>query len=259
MREPMPWYLIPFHYCGEVSQLLGQSLWYILRLKVPVRLTIQQMSLIGVNSLSIVFLTITFTGMVIALQTASEFARFGAGQFVGAMVAVAMAREIAPALTGVVVAGRAGSAIAAELGTMAVSEQIDALRAMAVSPIYYLAVPRLLACILMLPLLTIFANLSGIGGGYLVAVHFSGINPHDFFESATTFLRLHEFVFGLLKASVFGAIICMVSCHQGLTTREGAFGVGKATTNSVVLSMIFTFIANTFLSVLMFGGQRFEF
>lgn len=255
MTEKTPIWIKPLAYVGEVASIFLGSIHFLLKLRLPLKLTLEQMSLIGVNSLVIVLLTNTFTGMVIALQTAQEMSRYGAGQFVGGMVAVAMARELAPALTGVVVAGRAGSAIAAEIGTMTVTEQIDAMKAMAVSPLYYLVLPRLLACLLMLPVLTVFANVFGIGGGYFVSVFVADINPNDFFRTARMFLRIKEVVYGLMKSSCFGAIVSLVACHQGLTATQGAFGVGKATTNAVVLAMVFIFAANYFLSALMFGGR----
>lgn len=242
----------PLQYIGENVIIFLKNLYFILRGKINIRLTFQQMAHIGVNSLPIVLLTTGFTGMVIALQTTHELNRFGGGKFVGGMVAVAMARELAPVLCGVVVAGRAGAAIAAELGSMKVTEQIDALRVMAVNPIRYLVVPRFLACVFMLPVLTVFANTIGILGGYLIAVYLGGVNPVDFYNSATTFLKLSEVIKGLIKSSVFGMIICQVGCHQGISTEGGAVGVGKATTNSVVLSIIFIFICNYFLSSIMF-------
>lgn len=248
-------FLTPFQYIGEFILLLLESARFILKGKISVRHTFAQMSLIGVNSLPIVLLTICFTGMVIALQTTKELNRFGAGQFVGGMVAVAMARELAPMLVGVVVAGFAGSSIAAEIGTMKVTEQIDALRVMATHPVKYLVVPRLLAGAFMLPLLTVFANFVGCAGGYFIAVYFGDVNSVDYIKSSTMFLKLWEFICGLLKAGVFGVIITIVSCHQGLTTEGGAFGVGRSTVLSVVLSIVFIFVSNYFLSWMMFGGS----
>lgn len=249
-------FLTPFQYLGEFVLLLWDSFRFIVKGKINLRHTFSQMSLIGVNSLPIVLLTITFTGMVIALQTTRELNRFGGGKFVGGMVAVAMARELAPMLVGVVVAGFAGSSIAAEIGTMKVTEQIDALRVMATHPVKYLVVPRLLAALCMLPMLTVFANFAGCGGGYFIAVYFGGVNPIDYIKSATTFLKIGEFLDGLVKAGVFGMLIATVSCHQGLTTEGGAFGVGKATVLSVVLSIIFIFVSNYFLSWMMYGNLK---
>ena len=245
----------PLNYLGEVANIILQSFYFIFRGKINLKLTIEQMALIGVNSLPIVLLTVSFTGMVIALQTASEAVRLGGGALVGGAVAIAMARELAPVLVGVVVAGRGGSAIAAELGSMKVTEQIDALHSMAVHPIYYLVVPRILACIFMLPVLTVIANVGGISGGYFIAVYYGGVSSISYYQSATTFLKLIEFVYGLIKSCCFGLIISSVSCHKGLTAAGGAQGVGRATTNSVVLSIVFIFIVNYFLSIVMFGGR----
>ena len=242
----------PIAYLGELTLLLIQTSSFIFQRAVNLRLTVQQMALIGVNSLPIVLLTTAFTGMVISLQVAHEAVRFGGGKLVGGLVAVAMARELAPVLTGVVVAGRAGSAICAELGSMKVTEQIDALRAMATNPIQYLVVPRFLSCLIMLPVLTIFADIIGILGGYFIAVHFAGINPVAYYDSICTFLKLVEVFDGLIKSAIFGVIISLVGCLQGLNTTGGAAGVGRSTTNSVVICIILIFAANFFLSMLIF-------
>lgn len=246
---------IPFIYAGQLTHIFLQAVYFLVRLKINWKLSLQQMALAGVNSLPIVLLTTAFTGMVIALQTSNELARVGASKFVGALIAIPMARELAPALSGVMVAGRAGASIAAEIGTMKVTQQIDALRAMATSPVYYLVVPRFLALIIMVPILTIFADFIGVLGGYFIAVNFGGINPNDFYASATAFVTVKDIIYGLIKAAVFGAIITLVGCHQGFYTEGGAAGVGKATTSSVVLSMVFIFAANYFLSMIMFSGS----
>jgi phospholipid/cholesterol/gamma-HCH transport system permease protein len=210
------------------------------------------MVLIGVNSLPVVLLTIGFTGMVISLQTAHLAVKYGAGSAVGAGVAIALARELAPMLTGIVVAGRAGSAICAEISSMKVTEQIDALKAMAVSPFEYLVVPRFLASVIMLPVLTILANVVGFLGGYIIAVYFARINPVSYYNSGVNFLNLSDVIYGLIKAGVFGIIISIVACYQGIITEGGAVGVGKSTTNSVVISTLLIFVANYFLSMIMF-------
>ena len=201
-------------------------------------------------------MTILCTGMVMSVQTAKEFVRFGAADSVGGIVAIAMGRELAPILTGVVVAGRIGAAIAAEIGTMKVTEQIDALRVMAVSPIRYLVAPRLLAIVLMMPILVIYANLVGDVGGWFVAENYAGISSHMFLESVRGFIEPWDIIGGLIKGAFFGAIIAIIGCHKGLTAKQGAEGVGLATTKSVVLSIILIFIANYFLSVILYvhGG-----
>ncbi len=217
---------------------------------------INQMSLIGYNSMPIVLVTVAFSAMVLAYHTATQFVRFGASSYVGGMVAVSVAREIAPVLTAVVVVARVGSSIAAEIGSMQVTEQIDALRSLAVSPVKYLVTPRLVACLAMLPVLTVFAGLMGVAGGYLVAVFSAGVNPTVYKSSMLSFLTVRDVWGGLIKAVVFGGLIAVTSCQKGLNTRGGAAGVGRTITSAVVASIIWIYIVNYFLSVLLFpGGQ----
>ena len=224
--------------------------------KATPREVLRQMAKLGADSLPIVSMTSMCTGMVLSVQTAKEFVRFGAADSVGGIVAIAMARELAPILAGVVVAGRIGAAIAAEIGTMKVTEQIDALRVMATSPTQYLVAPRFLAIVLMMPILVIYPNLVGDIGGGFVAMNYAGIGSHMFIESIRGFVESWDLVGGLIKGSVFGAIIAVIGCHKGLNAQQGAEGVGKATTASVVLSIILIFIFNYFLSVMLYvhGG-----
>ena len=222
-----------------------------------IRETVRQMARLGADSLPIVLMTIMFTGMVLAVQTSKEFVRFGAASSVGGVVAIAMGRELAPVLTGVVVAGRVGAAIAAEIGTMKVTEQIDALRVMATNPTTYLVVPRFLAAVLMLPILVVFANAIGSIGGWIVATSYAGISSFTYTNSIKVFMEPFDMISGMIKAAVFGAIIAIVGCHKGLHTRQGAEGVGISTTAAVVLSIILIFISNYFLSIILFvsGGK----
>ena len=213
---------------------------------------IRQMALLGADSLPIVLITILCTGMVLSVQTAKEFVRFGAGNNVGGIVAIAMARELVPVLTGVVVAGRIGAAIAAELGTMKVTEQIDALRVMAANPISFLVVPRFVALVLMMPVLVIMANLVGNIGGWIVSHYYAGISTFSYENSIRELAELYDIFGGMIKSSVFGGIIAIVGCYKGLNAPNGAEGVGLATTASVVLSIILIFITNYFLSILIF-------
>lgn len=236
---------------GRVIMLVCSTLYH-LRESPRMRHVLHQMSHLGVDSLPIVLLTILFTGMVITLQTANEFIKYGAQSSVGGVVAIAMARELAPVLTGVVVAGRVGAAITAEIGSMKVTEQIDALRVMAINPIKYLVVPRLLACVIMVPILVVFADVIGCIGGYLVATLYAGIGSFTYIHSITLFTEINDIMGGLVKAMFFGGIIAIIGCHKGLTTGEGAEGVGKATTASVVSSIILIFISNYFLSLLLY-------
>ena len=213
---------------------------------------IKQMAKLGVDSLPIVLITTTAAGMVFAVQTANEFVKLGAGSTVGGIVTIAMGRELVPILVGVVVAGRVGAAITAEIGSMKVTEQIDALRVMAVSPINYLVVPRFWACVLMIPILAVFANIFGSWGGYFVSDIYAGISFESYMLSIERFCEPFDIIGGLIKCMAFGAIIAVVGCHKGLTTVAGAEGVGIATTSSVVLSIILIFITNYFLSVLLY-------
>lgn len=219
--------------------------------------TVRQMAKLGADSLPIVLMTIMFTGMVLAVQTAKEFVRFGAASSVGGIVAIAMGRELAPVLTGVVVAGRIGAVIAAEIGTMKVTEQIDALRVMAANPIAYLVVPRFLAAVLMMPLLVVFANAIGSIGGWLVAVNYAEISSFTYINSIQVFTEPFDLIGGMIKGAFFGAIIAIIGCYKGLMAQQGAEGVGKATTAAVVSSIILIFITNYFLSVILFvsGGK----
>lgn len=237
-----------FDYIGGLVYLFFEVLTFIFKGIIKPRLTLDQMAILGVNSLSIVILTTGFAGMVISLELAQLAVKYGVGTFVGGGVAIAMAREFGPMLTAIVVAGRAGSAITAEIGSMKVTEQVDALEAMAVSPIKYLVVPRLLACIVMIPMLTLFATVCGVLGGCLIAQNTAGILPSDFFDSIRSTVDMKDINGGLIKAVIFAIEIALISCYQGLKTSGGAAGVGKATTGSVVYSMIIIFISNYFLS-----------
>ena len=218
--------------------------------------TVRQMAKLGADSLPIVVVTTMCTGMVLAVQTAKEFVRFGAADSVGGIVAIAMGRELAPVLAGVVVAGRIGAAIAAEIGTMKVTEQIDALRVMATNPISYLVVPRFIAIIMMMPILIIFANVVGNFGGWLVATNYADISSYSYIDSIRVFTEPWDLTGGMIKGAFFGAIIAIVGCYKGLAAKQGAEGVGIATTASVVLSIILIFVTNYFLSVILFvqGG-----
>jgi len=236
---------------GRIMILLGQALYH-LRQPPKSKHILEQMVHLGVDSLPIVLLTMLFTGMVITLQTANEFIKYGAQSSVGGVVAISMLRELAPVLTGVVVAGRVGAAIAAEIGSMKVTEQIDALRVMAVNPIQYLVVPRLLACLMMVPMLVVFADIIGTLGGYLVATLYAGIGSFTYLNSIKVFTDVHDVIGGLVKAMFFGGTIAIIGCYKGLTATEGAVGVGHATTASVVSSIIIIFISNYFLSMLLY-------
>ena len=244
-------FVVVLTYFGEILLLLAQTI-KAMRGGVDTRDLVEQMSSLGVNSVAIALLTTTTSGAVLALYFAPFLKQYGAEGFTGAVVALAIARELGPVLTGVVVAARAGSAIAAELGTMKVTEQIDALRALAVSPIQYLVVPRILAAVVMVPLVCALADAGGILGGSLLSQS-EGVLPITYWNSMKQFLDLSDFTKGIFKTFVFGAIVALVGCHQGLATRGGATEVGKATTNAVVLSIVLIYLANFVMTYFMFS------
>ena len=244
-------FVVVLTFLGEILILLWRAI-KAMRGGVNVKDLLEQMASLGANSVSIALLTTTTSGAVLALYFAPFLKQYGAEGFTGAVVALAIARELGPVLTGVVVAARAGSAIAAELGTMKVSEQIDALRALAVSPIQYLVVPRILAAIIMVPLVCALADAGGIYGGYLLSKS-EGVLPTTYLNSMKQFIDPSDFVKGIIKTVVFGLIISLVGCHQGLATRGGATEVGKATTNAVVLSIVLIYLANFVLTYFMFS------
>lgn len=213
--------------------------------------TMNQMAFIGVASVPIVLLTGFFSGAVMSLYLSGFLGKFGASEFVGATVALTLTREIGPVLAGIMVAARCGSAMAAQIGSMAVTEQIDALKMLSVHPTNYLVIPRLTAGVLMLPILGLICMYSGIAGGGLVALT-AGIPMATFMTSIQRFVEPWDFVGGLLKTPVFGIIVAIVACQQGLRTTNGAVGVGKATTNTVVVSMVLVYVANFFLAKLLY-------
>ena len=208
------------------------------------RQVVAQMSKIGIESLFIVSLCSLFVGIVLVFQSAYQLQKLGAERFVAHLVALSMCRELGPVFTALIIAGRAGAAISAELGTMKVTEQIDALQAMSANPIKYLVTPRFLALVTMVPLLTIYANFIGILGGYMVAVWKLGVTSSMYINSTIEALALKDIFSGLFKSIVFAAIICVVSSFQGLNAEGGAEGVGKATTLAVVISFVLIITAD---------------
>jgi phospholipid/cholesterol/gamma-HCH transport system permease protein len=237
---------------GRGVLLTRQVLQDLLRGKTDWKVCLEQMVKIGIESLPLALITAAFIGMVFALQISSEFIRFGAGKFVGGVMSIGIARELAPAITGIVVAARVAAAIASELGTMQVKEQIDAMSSLGIDPIRYLVIPRFVAAALMLPLLTILANLIAFGGGYVVATYLSNINPVEYMETSQQLLKIWDVLGGLIKTFIFGMVIACIACYKGLNTRGGAKGVGESTTSAVVTSLITLFIVNYFLSNLFF-------
>lgn len=232
----------------------GQVTIHLLRGKIHRRNTLEQMTIVGPESLLIALITAAFVGMVFTIQVSREFIHLGATRAVGGVLALALARELAPVLTAVVLAGRVGSAFAAEIGTMQVTEQIDALYMLKTDPIDYLVIPRVVACFLMLPVLTIFSFITGMAGGTLIADSLYGISFTVFLDSARDFLQPWDVVSSMLKGAVFGALIAVIGSSWGITTTGGAKGVGQSTTTAVVTALLAIFIVNFFLSWLMFQG-----
>jgi len=241
------------HLCfrlGNVSIFLARAIHALFTTRLKLSKTITQINRIGVDSLSIVILTNTFTGMVVALYGYVGSQRLGGtGQeYIGASVALSMIRGLGPVLTGIMVAGRAGSAIAAELGTMRITEQIDALKTLGINIYNYLIVPRILAGIIALPLLTLFSMLFGMLGGYLFCIPMAGLNPDNYMHSVRDAIDITNISDGLIKAAFFGLIITWIGTYKGYRAHDGARGVGRATTQTVVSSSILILISNYFLT-----------
>jgi len=241
-----------FREIGRSFLTLGRVLAWTVRPPYDLRQLFTQMVRVGVDSVPVVFLTALFTGAVLALQTHTTLARFGAERWVGSLVALSMLRELSAVLSGLIVAGRAGSAMAAELGTMRVTEQIDALEVMATDPIHYLMVPRVWAATFTLPLLVVIGDLVGIVGGYLVAVVLLGSNPVAYVDSTFQYMELNDLFSGVVKAAFFGLLIGLIGCQKGYFTEGGAEGVGRSTTQAVVLASISILISDFFLTKLLF-------
>jgi len=234
--------------------LTGQALVHLLSGKIYRRNVLEQMALVGPDSLVIVLLTAAFVGMVFTIQVAREFIEFGARSAVGGVLALALVRELSPVLTAVVMAGRVGSAFAAEIGTMRVTEQIDALYMLKTDPIDYLVIPRLIACCTMLPILTLLAFGTGLLGGLVVATNLYNLPAKVFLDSARNFLQSWDLVSSVIKGFVFGAGIAIIGCSWGMTTTGGAKGVGQSTTTAVVTCLLMIFSLNFLLSWIMFQG-----
>ncbi len=234
---------------GRLTLLAKESVASLFTFKVAWRDLLYQVYFIGVKSQSVVLITGAFTGMVLGAQTYFQFHKVKMDTATLAVVSVSMCSELGPVLTGLMVAGRVGAAIAAELGTMRVTEQIDALRTLATHPVDYLVVPRLIALIVTLPLLTVESIAVGIGAGYVVGVVLLGIDPVYSWYNMLKYTSPSEVVIGLIKAFVFGGIVAIIGCYKGMYCGEGAQGVGRATTEAVVYSSITILITNFFLTL----------
>ena len=235
-------------YLGEVASLAAETARATVSTPLRWKLLLRQIVEVGFRSQLVVLVTGGFTGAVFAAQTYFQFQRLGMGSAVGAVVSVSMFRELGPVLTGLMVAGRVGAAIAAEIGTMKVTEQIDALRALGVHPVDYLVVPRTLALMISLPLLVAECVGLGILAGYLVGTKVLGISAPYYLHNMLTFTSARDLKMALAKGFVFALLIAFVSCHQGLNAKEGAVGVGRAPTEAVVIGSLSILIVNFFLS-----------
>lgn len=237
---------------GGAADMVRSSFFWLFHSKFEFHQAVNQGVEIGVNSFGVVGLTSLFTGMVLALQAGNTINNiFGDPIFVGTIVAFSLIRELGPVLTGVVVSGRAGAAVTAQIGTMAVTEQIDALYTLGTNPTRYLVIPRMFGFILTMPILTLFSNIFGIVGGYLVAVYALGVPGEIYITDITTFMDVSDFLHGFIKSFVFAFMIGTVCCYKGISTRGGAEGVGKSTTGAVVTTIVLILVLDYFLTAIL--------
>jgi phospholipid/cholesterol/gamma-HCH transport system permease protein len=237
---------------GRISIMVADMLVSSIAKPPGLRLLVQQMHAIGVGSLGLVFVVSLFTGAVAAVQAAYQFSNVVPLKYIGAVILRSTVIELGPVLTALVVGGRVGASIAAELGTMKVTEQIDAMRAMGINPVRYLVFPRVFAATLMLPVVTIFANAIAIFGGFVVAVTSIGVSPNTYVSGLKDFFYLKDLFSGLLKAVVFGNIIGTMGCYFGFGTEGGAEGVGMATTRAVVSACVLVLVSDYLLAAVLF-------
>lgn len=240
---------------GSVSLFAAQAVVLSVRPPWHWRLIVRQMVDIGYYSLPVVGMTALFTGMVLALQSYTGFSRFAADSAIPTVVVISITRELGPVIAGLMVAGRIGASMAAEIGTMRVTEQIDALTTLATNPMKYLVAPRLLAGMTMLPLLVLVADVIGVFGGYIVSVHKLGFNPTSYLKRTFEYLHVMDVVSGLVKAGVFGFLIALMGCYHGYRSRGGAQGVGAATTQAVVTASILILLSNYLVTEIFFSRR----
>ena len=239
---------------GKITIFVSQVILVFFSKRFYFKVFIKQVIEIGYYSLPVIGLTAIFTGAVLALQSYTGFSRMNAESAVASIVVLSITRELGPVLAGLMLAGRVGAAIAAEVGTMKVTEQIDALYTLNTNPFSYLFVPRVLAGTLMLPLLVLVADIIGVLGGYLISTYKLGFNPYVYLKKTFDYLEVSDVTSGLIKASVFGFIVCVIGCFSGDNCQGGAQGVGSSTTSAVVLSSIFVLLLNYFITGLLFGS-----
>jgi len=245
-------FLSLFGSIGRLTTFMAATLNHCVRPPFYPRMILRNMVEIGFYSLPVVGLTGIFAGMVLALQSYTGFSRFSAEGAIANVVVLSITRELGPVLAGLMVAGRIGAAMAAEIGTMRVTEQVDALTTLSTNPIKYLVVPRVIAGVTMMPVLVLVADIIGVFGGYIVAVYQLGFNPSIYLKNTWDFLQVMDVVSGLVKASVFGFIITLLGCYNGFYSKGGAQGVGQATTNAVVSASILLLAFNYVLTLVFF-------
>ncbi|HEY3782113.1 MAG TPA: ABC transporter permease [Fimbriimonadaceae bacterium] len=240
-------------FIGESVIILGDAGRRLITDRFEFEETVNQMAFIGAASVPIVLLTNFFSGAVLSLYSTRFLMQYGAGDFVGATVGLSVTREIGPVIVAIMVAARCGSAMAAQIGSMAVTEQIDALKMLSVHPTNYLVIPRVIAGVIMLPVLALIGIYSAAVGGGLIA-QFNGLSTARFMAGFQQYVHPWDVVGGLCKGPFFGLIIAIVACQQGMRTKNGAAGVGQTTTNTVVISMVLIYVTNFFLAQIFFGG-----
>lgn len=240
------------YFLGGLVRLVSTSFFWVFQPPFKKERILEQARKIGADSLPIVSLVSLFIGIILALQTAVQMQRLGSEMYIASIVALSVVRELGPVLTALIVAGRSGASITAEIGTMTVTEQIDALQTLATNPIQFLVVPRLIAATLMLPILTLYSDIIGIIGGYLICVFKLNIASTMYLNITFDSLLLKDLLTGLIKAIFFGMIIAFVGCYEGFNVEGGAEGVGKATTTSVVTTFILIIAADCFFTALFY-------
>ncbi len=248
-------FLVFLEATGQLAMFTGRAVSHCIRPPLYARQILRQMIDIGYYSLPVVGLTALFTGMVLALQSYSGFSRFQAEGAIATVVVLSVTRELGPVLAGLMVAGRIGAAMAAEIGTMRVTEQIDALSTLSTNPFKYLVAPRLIAGTTMLPLLVLIADIIGVFGGFLVSVYRLDFNPSSYITRTWEFLEPVDVISGLVKAAVFGFVISLMGCYFGYKSRGGAQGVGQATTNAVVAASILILVFNYLITGIFFSDK----
>jgi phospholipid/cholesterol/gamma-HCH transport system permease protein len=244
---------------GDMTLFALATLGWMLRRRPAPRTLLPALYLVGVRSVPVIAVTGMFIGMVMAVQTYHQFHRMGLATRLGSMINITIVRELGPVLAATMLAGRVGCAMAAELGTMKVTEQIDALACLGAHPIHYLVVPRVIACTILTPLLTVMADFMGIMGGAFICTRVYGIESHFYWQNAINYVRPIDILSGLMKAAAFGAAIGVISCHRGLNSRAGAEGVGRASTEAFVMSFIAILVIDFFLGMALIHMFEFMF